>query len=132
MRREILVVDDDADLRETLQLLLDDSGYGVTAVASGQEALDRLKAGDRPSLILLDLMMPELDGFGFIEELRGKEEWRKIPVVVLTAKDISSEDRTRLEGCTSAVLVKKGQSPDALIREMRDLIQQATGTGVSV
>jgi hypothetical protein len=51
-------------------------------------------------------------------------------VVVLTAKDISSEDRSRLEG-TSAVLVKKGQSPDALIREMRDLIQQATGSGVS-
>jgi hypothetical protein len=52
-------------------------------------------------------------------------------VVVLTAKDISSEDRARLEGFTAAVLVKKGQSPDGLIREMRDLIQQATGSGVS-
>ena len=48
MSHQILVVDDDADLRETLELLLDDSGYGVTAVASGQAALDRLKAGDRP------------------------------------------------------------------------------------
>jgi CheY-like chemotaxis protein len=74
---------------------------------------------------------PELDGFGFIEELRRRDEWSKIPVVVLTAKDISSDDRSRLEGFTSAVPVKKGQSPDALIREMRDLIQQATGPGVS-
>ena len=50
---------------------------------------------------------------------------------VLTAKDLSSDDRVRLEGFTAAVLVKKGQSPDALIREMRELIQRATGSGVS-
>jgi CheY-like chemotaxis protein len=76
-------------------------------------------------------MMPELDGFGFIEELRRHDQWSRIPVVVLTAKDLSGEDRKRLEGVTSAVLVKKGQSPDALIREMRDLIQRTTGPGVS-
>ncbi|HEY7820102.1 MAG TPA: response regulator [Vicinamibacteria bacterium] len=98
--------------------------------SNGVEALARL-AESPPSLILLDLMMPELDGFGFIEELRRQDEWSRIPVVVLTAKDLSSDERKRLEGVTSAVLVKKGQSPDALIREMRDLIQQAAGPGVS-
>ena len=84
--REILVVDDDADLRETLQLLLDDSGYGVTAVANGQAALDRLKAGDRPSLILLDLMMPEMNGWQFLERAQADAVLDSIPVVIMTAR----------------------------------------------
>ena len=127
--RPVLVVEDDASVREIVRRALSLEGLKVVEAANGIEALARL-AESPPSLILLDLMMPELDGFGFIDELRRSDEWAKIPVVVLTAKDISSDDRSRLEG-TSAVLVKKGQSPDALIREMRDLIQQATGPGVS-
>jgi two-component system, chemotaxis family, chemotaxis protein CheY len=83
--RHILVVDDDADLRETLQLLLDDSGYGVTAVAGGRAALDRLHAGARPSLILLDLMMPDMNGWQFLEQARADPDLRLIPVVVMTA-----------------------------------------------
>jgi PAS domain S-box-containing protein len=128
--RPVLVVEDDASVREIIRRALSQEGLKVLEAANGIEALARLEESP-PSLILLDLMMPELDGFGFIEELRRRDEWRKIPVVVLTAKDISSEDRARLEGFTTAVLVKKGQSPDGLIREMRDLIQQATGSGVS-
>jgi CheY-like chemotaxis protein len=128
--RPVLVVEDDPSVREIIRRALSQEGLKVLEAANGIEALARL-AESPPSLILLDLMMPELDGFGFIDELRRKDEWNKIPVVVLTAKDISSDDRSRLEGFTSAVLVKKGQSPDALIREMRDLIQQATGPGVS-
>ena len=85
MSRDILVVDDDADLRETLQLLLDDSGYGVTAVSSGQAALDRLKAGARPSLILLDLMMPEMNGWQFLERAQADAVLDGIPVVIMTA-----------------------------------------------
>jgi CheY-like chemotaxis protein len=98
--------------------------------SNGREALERLEESP-PSLILLDLMMPELDGFGFIDELRRREDWSRIPVVILTAKDISTEERSRLTGCTTAVLLKKGQSQDALIREMRDLIQQVVDSGVS-
>ena len=85
-RRDILVVDDDADLRETLQALLDDSGYGVTAVANGQAALDQLKAGARPSLILLDLMMPEMNGWQFLERARADSILGSIPVVIMTAR----------------------------------------------
>ncbi len=128
--RPVLVVEDDPSVREIIRRALSLEGLKVLEAANGMEALARLSESP-PSLILLDLMMPELDGFGFIEELRRNDEWSKIPVVVLTAKDISSDDRSRLEGFTSAVLVKKGQSPDALIREMRDLIQHATGPGVS-
>ena len=84
--REILIVDDDADLRETLQLLLDDSGYGVTAVSNGQAALDRLKDGARPSLILLDLMMPEMNGWQFLERARADAALDGIPVVIMTER----------------------------------------------
>jgi PAS domain S-box-containing protein len=128
--RPVLVVEDDPSGREIVRRALSLEGLKVIEASNGVEALARI-AETLPSLILLDLMMPELDGFGFLSELRGREEWSKIPVVVLTAKDISSDDRKRLEGYTSALLVKKGQSPDALIREMRDLIHQATGSGVS-
>jgi PAS domain S-box-containing protein len=128
--RPVLVVEDDPSVREIVRRALSLEGLKVLEASNGVEALDRL-AESPPSLILLDLMMPELDGFGFIEELRRHDQWSRIPVVVLTAKDLSSDDRKRLEGVTSALLVKKGQSPDALIREMRDLIQQATGPGVS-
>jgi CheY-like chemotaxis protein len=86
MKRDILVVDDDADLRETLELLLDDSGYRVTAVASGKAALDRLKAGAHPSLILLDLMMPEMNGWEFLERAQADAVLDAIPIVIMTAR----------------------------------------------
>jgi CheY-like chemotaxis protein len=86
MTRDILVVDDDADLRETLQLLLDDSGYGVIAVANGQAALDHLRAGAQPSLILLDLMMPDMNGWQFLERARADSILDAIPVVIMTAR----------------------------------------------
>jgi CheY-like chemotaxis protein len=75
-------------------------------------------------------MMPELDGFGFMEELRKNEEWSPIPVVVLTAKDITDTERARLQGFATAVLLKQEQSQDALIRDMRELIRQAVSSEV--
>jgi PAS domain S-box-containing protein len=128
--RPVLVVEDDGAIREIVRRALSQEGLRVLEAANGREALERLEESP-PSLILLDLMMPELDGFGFIDELRRREEWSKIPVVVLTAKDISNEERTRLSGYTTAVLLKTGQTQDALIREMRELIQQAVDSGVS-
>ena len=88
MSGDILVVDDDADLRETVEQALDDSGYDVTAVASGQAALDRLKAGARPRLILLDLMMPEMNGWQFLERAQADAMLDAIPVVIMTARRV--------------------------------------------
>ena len=86
MSGNILVVDDDADLRETVEQVLDDSGYDVTAVGSGQAALDQLKAGARPRLILLDLMMPEMNGWQFLERAQADSMLDAIPVVIMTAR----------------------------------------------
>lgn len=80
----ILVVEDDADIRELISLILLTEGYPVRGVANGAEALRRLEGGERPCLILLDLMMPVMDGWRFMEEARRKDVLRS-PVVVLSA-----------------------------------------------
>ena len=73
-----------------------------------------------PRLILLDLMMPEMDGFEFLAEFRHREEWRAIPVVVLTAKDLTPEDRDRLNGHVANVLQKGAQPYEALAALLRE------------
>jgi CheY-like chemotaxis protein len=81
---EILIVDDDADVRETLRELLEAEGYRCAAAANGQAALMYL-GGASPSLILLDLMMPVMDGFDFRKAQLENESWRNIPVIVVSA-----------------------------------------------
>jgi CheY-like chemotaxis protein len=83
--REVLVVEDDTDLRESLSQALRDHGYGVTPATNGQEALDMLRAGARPSVILLDLMMPELNGWQLRAALRRDPGLARIPQVVISA-----------------------------------------------
>jgi CheY-like chemotaxis protein len=84
-RASILIVEDDADLREALSQVLRDEGYEVLGAAHGREALDRLRGGRRPSLILLDLTMPVMNGWQFRAEQREDPELSRIPVIVLSA-----------------------------------------------
>jgi CheY-like chemotaxis protein len=74
-------------------------------------------------VILLDLMMPQMDGFEFVADLRSREEWRTIPVVVVTAKDLTQEDRVRINGYVTQVIQKGMYSRDALLAEVRDLVR---------
>ncbi|CUW39307.1 putative Signal transduction histidine kinase [Magnetospirillum sp. XM-1] len=117
----ILVVEDDHTNREMLRRMLAKEGWSVVEAANGRIALDRV-AEAPPDLILLDLMMPEMDGFEFVAELRGHAEWHAIPVVVLTAKDINQEDRDRLAGCVQKVLQKGSADKDSLLAELKRLI----------
>src|SRR5262249_32298640 len=84
---QALIVDDEPDARTLLRLMLESHGWRVAEAANGKEALVAV-ASHAPELILLDLMMPEMDGFEFLDELRRKPEWRNLPVVVVTAKDL--------------------------------------------
>ncbi|WP_191970000.1 response regulator [Methylobacterium planeticum] len=117
----ILVVDDDADARERLTTLLMREGLPVRAAEHGGRALEAVEA-EKPGLILLDLMMPEMDGFTFLRRLRLRSDWRDIPVVVLTAKDITAEDRRRLAGQADRVIAKGSLSLADLASEVRGLI----------
>jgi signal transduction histidine kinase/DNA-binding response OmpR family regulator/HAMP domain-containing protein len=126
----VLVVEDEAVTREMLRRTLEIEGWTVVEAENGQVALERL-AEARPGLILLDLMMPEMDGFQFMVEIRKNEVWRSIPVVVVTAKDLTIEDRLRLNGYVERILQKQAFSQDALLAEVRALAAAAVRQGAT-
>ncbi len=118
----VLVVEDDPATREVIRRTLEGDGWQVSEAENGRVALTSV-AAKIPDLILLDLMMPEMDGFEFVAELRRNEAWRRVPVVVVTAKDLSREDRERLDGYVRRIFQKGAFSRDELIREIRLLLQ---------
>jgi signal transduction histidine kinase/DNA-binding response OmpR family regulator len=117
----ILVVEDDQATREMMARTLQNEGWNVCQAENGRIGLEQM-ATDEPGLILLDLMMPEMDGFEFLENLRKHEIWRSIPVVVVTAMELSSEDRQRLNGQVQQVLQKGAHSRESLLAEVRSLV----------
>jgi signal transduction histidine kinase/DNA-binding response OmpR family regulator len=122
----ILVVEDDQLTRQMLRQMLEREGYAVVEADHGQQALVRV-AEQVPELILLDLLMPEMDGFAFVEELRRHDAWRSIPIVVTTAKDLTAEDRLRLNGYVEQILQKGMYSREALLAEVRHLVASRLG-----
>jgi DNA-binding response OmpR family regulator len=117
----VLVVEDDDLTRQMLRSLLERHGWVVKEAANGHIALTQL--GERPpALIILDLMMPEMDGFAFVAEVRKHDEWRTTPILVLTAKDLTREDRRRLNGSVQQVMQKGTYGREALLREVTRLI----------
>jgi len=117
----VLVVEDDAEMRELLQRFLQNEGWVVVEAQNGREALDRISE-NKPELILLDLMMPTMDGFEFLEELRKHTAWLSIPVLVITAKDLTAEERRRLDGRVNKILQKGAYSREKLLAEVHDLV----------
>ena len=122
--RPVLVVDDDAEIRQLLRRMLEPEGYTVVEAENGRVALERLR-DTPPSVVLLDLMMPEMDGFAFVTEFRRHEAWRAIPIVVITAKDLSRDDRERLNGYVEKILQKGAYGREQLLAEVRDLVSQS-------
>jgi signal transduction histidine kinase/CheY-like chemotaxis protein/HAMP domain-containing protein len=117
--RRLLMVDDDDLERRQMRTALEQQGWTVTEASDGRDALARLNEG-RPDLIILDLMMPEMDGFEFLEEMRRKDEWRGIPVVVVTARDLTDADRNRLNGGVERIIQKTDR--DDMLREVRSVL----------
>jgi PAS domain S-box-containing protein len=120
--RRVLVVEDDPPTRNLFKRLLEKDGWAVAEAENGRVALEQL-AGARPCLILLDLMMPEMDGFEFLEELRRQEAWRYIPVVVVTSKDLTDADRQRLSGQVEKVLQKGAYRAEDLLAVVRQMLR---------
>jgi CheY-like chemotaxis protein len=118
---EILVVDDDAATREVLRRMLARQGWRVTEAADGRECLERLGRA-APAAILLDLMMPGMDGFETLEAIRGRAEWRAIPVVVVTAKDLTREEAEWLTRHAEAVFQKGAYERGELIDEVERMV----------
>ncbi len=122
----VLVVEDEAGTREILRRSLKPAGWVVVEAGDGHEALDCL-AKQTPDAIVLDLLMPAMNGFELLTALKARPEWASIPVVVATAKDLSREDRERLQGSVKAVVGKSTTGMETSLVEVRDLINAATG-----
>jgi signal transduction histidine kinase/CheY-like chemotaxis protein len=120
----VMVVEDNAENREMMRRQLTKSGWQVIEAENGRIALDLMQT-QQPSIILLDLMMPEMDGFEFLDQIRHRPEWRKIPVIVLTAKDLTPDDRRRLDGHIERLYQKGSFDRQALLNEISQLTSQA-------
>jgi len=118
---KILVVDDEPAIREIVHRTLEKEGWEIYQAADGQEALTQV-AKVQPEIILLDLMMPRMDGFQFLTELRKSESGRNIPVVVITAMDLSPNDRQQLNGQVKQILQKGAYKQEDLLEEVRSLV----------
>jgi CheY-like chemotaxis protein len=118
---EILLVEDDHMTRDMMRKMLEKDSWTVSEAPNGKVALE-LVANQVPSLILLDLMMPEMDGFTFVSEVRKNEAWRDIPIVVVTAKDLTAEDRQKLNGSVERIIMKGAYRREDLLAEVKRIL----------
>jgi CheY-like chemotaxis protein len=124
----VLLVEDDEGVRAVLRKALEREGCRVVEAENGRAALEEV-AKERPSLVLLDLVMPEMDGFEFLRELHRTDDSRSVPVVVLTAKDLSHEERRSLERSVTRILEKGRHSPVDVAGEIRRVLAAAPAAG---
>ncbi len=123
-RTRVLLVEDDPMQRERIRSWLEPQQWQISEAENGRVALDRL-ADDVPDIILLDLMMPEMDGFQLITALQERPAWRGIPVIVITALDLSAADRARLNSGVEGILLKDTFDPAQLVATVRAHVAEA-------
>ncbi|HTM46989.1 MAG TPA: response regulator [Polyangiaceae bacterium] len=128
---KVLVVEDDPASQEVLQRLLLKAECDVSTATNGVEALKRIEASV-PNLILLDLMMPLMDGFELVKKLRADPRWRSIPIVIVTAKDLTDEDRAKLNGHVERVFKKGTFGREELLRELGALLPKSDSKPASL
>jgi CheY-like chemotaxis protein len=112
--KSLLVVDDDANVIDMIEQIFEGGNYQISAAVNGEDALKRI-AQDPPDVILLDLMMPKMDGFEVIESLNADKRWRDIPVIVLTAKSLSKSEQETLRHSAAKIMQKRGLSDAQLL-----------------
>ena len=119
----VVVVDDTAEARRLIRRILQSQGdFEIFEATNGREAIE-LISREMPDLVILDLMMPEVDGFAVLDELRGKQETANIPVIVATAKELTVDEKGRLQGQIQALMMKGDFLNDEFLEEVRSLIR---------
>jgi len=120
-KRQVLVVDDERANRDWLTEVLEPAGFGVIPAAGGREAIE-LARSRQPDLVLLDLMMPEVSGFDVVEALRSEESTSAMPIMILTAKDLTDADKRQLNGRVSNILQRGSTGASDLVSMLRRVI----------
>jgi len=121
--KRVLVVDDEPAAVDLLTQILQDEGYEVKGTYSGEEALRALDAAPQ-DIILLDLLMPEMDGFEVIQRVKANPRWRDIPIIVVTAKDLTDSDWGFLHRSVDRIIQKSGLARESLMKEVQSLLRE--------
>lgn len=121
MGHRVMVVDDNNATRDLVARTLSDQGFEVWPVGDGVQALTLLEQR-KPSLILLDLILPNLNGFDFISAIQARAEWRELPVIVITAMDLSETDQAELKGRVAAIVQKGVHLRQELLDQIRRVV----------
>jgi DNA-binding response OmpR family regulator len=134
LRRDgpVLLVEDEANTRAILRYAIESMDLSVAEAANGSFALEWLAENGPPALILLDLMMPEMDGFEFLDVFRKNSEWSDVPVIVITAKELTMEERERLMGQARKVIAKGESFRDGIATAIGAAIRRPTAHAAAV
>jgi CheY-like chemotaxis protein len=119
----VLVIDDDPEIRALTRQMLERTGMTMGEAANGAEGLAWLEANPLPSIILLDLMMPVMDGFEFLDRLQQNDVWSSVPVVVVTAMDLGAEELDLLQNATRKVIAKGATTGVDVRAAIRDVLR---------
>ena len=120
-KKKILLVDDEKDMVYAVKLQLEANGLEVLTAYDGQEGLDKAR-GDKPDLIILDLMLPKIDGYKVCRMLKFDEKYRKIPVIMFTARVQKSDEKLALEVGADAYITKPFE-PQILLKKIKELLK---------
>lgn len=120
MKKKILVVEDEAELTEAIQIRLEQAGYEVLIAYDGQQALEKAR-GENPDLVVLDLMLPKIDGYKVCRMLKFDEKYKKIPIVMLTARAQEKDENLGYEVGADAFITKPFKY-QALLSKIRELL----------
>ena len=120
----ILVVEDDASMREIIRRQLEKENWQVMEAENGKQALEAI-ANEVPYLVISDLMMPEMDGFELVHQLSQHEQWCSIPVIILTAKELTSAEQGKLQGQVEKIFQKGAYERQVLLEEVNNLLLEA-------
>jgi CheY-like chemotaxis protein len=121
--KRLLIVDDDPNVPDMLRQCLPESDFSLDSALDGESALQAV-AANCPDIILLDLIMPRLDGFGVIERLRADPNTRDLPIIVLSAKDLTAAESRRLQETVALVMKKQGFEGQKLVEEIHKLLSE--------
>jgi CheY-like chemotaxis protein len=128
----VLVVDDDPDIRSVVRRTVEGAGLKAAEAPHGRAALNWLRENPPPALVLLDLMMAEVDGFEFLQQMRQEPKWTDVPVIVLTAKTLTEEERVFLAERTMLILSKSAQPIGSLGRALATIAERGARASVTL
>jgi len=121
--KHVLVVDDDPNVVDMLRQVLPESDFSLESALDGEAGLRAIEA-KRPDIVLLDLIMPHLDGFGVIESLRANPQTRDLPIIVISVKELTAAEIARLKETVSLVMKKQGFEGEKLVDEINNVLKQ--------